>query len=146
MRHFLTEYPVADISKIGAEDRVRYCAGLVKVASSDGLDEKERQAVHDLAGNIGLTAADIDRAEEMAGEKDFGELFGHSTVMEIFAPFLIRDSMIISAADGVLSDEEVASAIREGKQLGIKEEKIRRIAKAIRLSMEALLVWKKAIQ
>jgi len=68
MRYFLTEYPVADISKIGAEDRVRYCAGLVKVASSDGLDEKERQAVHDLAGNIGLTAADIDRAEEMAGE------------------------------------------------------------------------------
>ena len=146
MRHFLTEYPVADISKIGTEDRVRYCAGLIKVAGSDGLDEKERQAIHDLADDIGLTAEDIDRAEQMAGEKEFGELFGRSTVMEIFAPFLIRDSMITSAADGVLSDEEVASAIREGKQLGVKEKKIRRIAEAIRLSMEALLAWKEATQ
>ena len=91
-------------------------------------------------------AEDIDRAEQMAGEKEFGELFGRSTVMEIFAPFLIRDSMITSAADGVLSDEEVASAIREGKQLGVKEKKIRRIAEAIRLSMEALLAWKEATQ
>jgi len=141
---FLSYYPVEDMSKVARDDIVKYLGALVKVAGADGLDDREKAAAIQVVKSFGLDERVFPEAAGLAS-KDFKGILGNSDLIALLGPYLIRDSVLLSSADGKLSAAEKKAVLAAGKQLGIKPAKVEKIIEAVKTHQKAMALWQTAV-
>jgi hypothetical protein len=114
------EYWFEDPSRVGREDLQRYLAALLRLAALDGLTEQEDRLVQAAAAGLGVDAAGVERAWQVASDVAVSseELVGALRDGGLRA-CLIRDAYRIAAADGTISRGEVEELSRLAEVLGV---------------------------
>ncbi|MCD4674276.1 MAG: hypothetical protein K8R77_16560 [Anaerolineaceae bacterium] len=141
---FLKEYPIQAVNRIHEWDVVNYFACLIKVAGADSLSPSEKEAIIKLIDFFQDSADIFDKAIEKI-HLSFNELLGNCDVLKIIAPFLIRDSIMISFADNRFTPEEEDKMLEMASVLKVSENMISIIYNAFNLYLQAEEEWNKVL-
>lgn len=141
MTDFFKTYPVEEATK---SDAIAYVSLLLKLASVDGIDTKEAEAIKQL---ISYNGWEVDVFHEAQKKMDItiDSLNLSSEFIKVVGPFLIRDLCAIAhISNGFTKDEDdFINSIRE--KIGITSETYTQIKKAVSSQLDVIENWSKVI-
>ena len=133
----LKMYPIEGATQ---KDAVSYVSLLFSLASVDGVDEKESEAIKLLVSENGWSTEVYEEAKLNAGVT-IESLNLSSETVKVFGLYLIRDLCAIAHVSNGFSnqEDELINSIRE--KVGVSPEKYSMIKIAVKAQLEAVDNW-----
>ena len=130
-------YPVEGATH---QDAVSYVSLLFSLASVDGVDEMEMEAIKLLVSENGWSTEVYEEAKLNTGVT-IESLNLSPEAINVFGPFLIRDLCAIAHVSNGFSnqEDELINSIRE--KVGVSSEKYSMIKNAVKAQLEAINNW-----
>ena len=130
-------YPVEGATH---QDAVSYVSLLFSLASVDGVDEMEMEAIKLLVSENGWSNDIYEEAKANTGVT-IESLNLSPEAINVFGPFLIRDLCAIAHVSNGFSnqEDELINSIRE--KVGVSSEKYSMIKNAVKAQLEAINNW-----
>ena len=130
-------YPVEGATH---QDAVSYVSLLFSLASVDGVDEMEMEAIKLLVSENGWSNDIYEEAKANTGVT-IESLNLSPEAIKVFSPYLIRDLCAIAHVSNGFSnqEDELINSIRE--KVGVSSEKYSMIKNAVKAQLEAINNW-----
>jgi len=126
---------------LGGEDVTRYLATLLRLAAVDGIADEEVAVVRDIARQLGVADADVERARSLAAGLEPTESLLRTIVEPVQRIALLRDAYRVATADDVVTAREVEELHALSQRLGVgdlAEQAIRQVVEADRARTRAM--------
>ncbi|MBC8147484.1 MAG: hypothetical protein H8E98_05810 [Bacteroidetes bacterium] len=143
--NILFDYPFRYSEKMERKDRVSYLAALLKVSDVDGIVKEELDIISQVISFCHWDNDLLDEAYRIYKDMDYEQLMPSNEIRTLFAPFLLRDAIVVAYIHEGINEAEEANLINIGHQLGIEGENYERIKKAVSNFIEAVIEMQKAM-
>ena len=137
MKSIFEYFPIVDGKY---EDAVKYVRALLYFACLDGLHIEEEKAILNFIHLHGWSPEILSEAKNSPIHK-IEDLNLSSEVIEIFAPFLIRDAIGICHVHDGYSNEEKNAIKQLALELNCDDNKLAIIEQAVALQIDAIAHW-----
>jgi len=137
MSNFFKNYPIVDATR---EDALAYVSILFSIAACDELDSKEAQSIRLLVEN---NEWDLKIFEEAKNNKNFSldTISLSSILIEVGAPYLLRDLCAIAYLSNGFSDNEEFKINLVREKLGVSIDLYLKIKKSVISHIESIKIW-----